>query len=249
MGLIRKAGLLVDHGEAEIWVGHKWMHNVNFPHNVPRRWVDRIRTVPGVRPGALPDRLRRHDAAFGQVRGPDRRGRGARQPARERMEQERGDLDAIRQADGVVVDDCEGEKLEYPRLGDVREINGRRARIVGMSHGIMGFLVTPYVFTTYERAAAYINQSKEVASYFLVQINPGADPEEVCTAIRRRVPELEAMPRDAYGAHLHQLLDDAHGAGHQLRHRHAVGLAGGPGHGRPDALRDGARPPQGEFGR
>ncbi len=114
--------------------------------------------------------------------------------------QSNGRLDAIRQADGIVVDDCEGEKLEYPRLGDVREIGGRRARIVGMSHGIMGFLVTPYVFTTYERAAAYIHKSPEVASYFLVQLDPGADPEEVCAAIRRRVPELEAMPRNAYSA-------------------------------------------------
>jgi hypothetical protein len=28
VGLIRKAGLLVDGGEADIWVGHKHMHNV-----------------------------------------------------------------------------------------------------------------------------------------------------------------------------------------------------------------------------
>ena len=34
VGLIRRAGLLVDQGEADIWVGHKHMHNVDFPANV-----------------------------------------------------------------------------------------------------------------------------------------------------------------------------------------------------------------------
>ena len=40
-GLIRKASLLVDQGNADIWVGHKKMNNVDFPQEVPRRWVQR----------------------------------------------------------------------------------------------------------------------------------------------------------------------------------------------------------------
>ena len=48
VGLIRKAGLLVDGGEADIWVGHKHMHNVDFPTDIPRHWLDRVRTIPGV---------------------------------------------------------------------------------------------------------------------------------------------------------------------------------------------------------
>ena len=49
IGLIRKASLLVEHGQADIWVGHKQMHNVDFPRDIPQRWVDRIRGVPGVK--------------------------------------------------------------------------------------------------------------------------------------------------------------------------------------------------------
>jgi putative ABC transport system permease protein len=201
LGLIRKAGLLVDHGEADIWVGHKWMHNVDFPSDIPRRWVDRVRTVPGVR------RAEPYLIGFADMTLPSGKFEGVTIVGVEpgsllgnAWNRSNGRLDAIRQPDGIVVDDCEGEKLEFPRLGELREINGRRARIVGMSHGIMGFLVTPYVFTTHERAATYIGKSPEVASYFLVQTKPGADSEEVCAAIRRRVPELDAMPRDAYSA-------------------------------------------------
>src|SRR4030042_331786 len=49
LGLINKAGLLVDQGQADVWVGHKNMHNVDFPRDIPRRWIHRIRTVPGVK--------------------------------------------------------------------------------------------------------------------------------------------------------------------------------------------------------
>ena len=48
MGLIRKASLLVEQGSADVWVGHRKMHNVDFPHEVPRRWVHRIKSIPGV---------------------------------------------------------------------------------------------------------------------------------------------------------------------------------------------------------
>ena len=49
LGFIKKAGLLADCGEAGVWVGHKKMYNVEFPQDIPRRWVNRVRSVPGVK--------------------------------------------------------------------------------------------------------------------------------------------------------------------------------------------------------
>src|SRR5262245_53912051 len=48
-GMIRKASLLIDQGNADIWVGHKKMNNVDFPQNVLRRFVQRIRSIEGVK--------------------------------------------------------------------------------------------------------------------------------------------------------------------------------------------------------
>src|ERR1044072_2972615 len=48
LGLMRKAGLLVDNSQADIWVGHKQMHNVDFVRDIPRRWLHRIKSVPHV---------------------------------------------------------------------------------------------------------------------------------------------------------------------------------------------------------
>ena len=109
-----------------------------------------------------------------------------------------GSREAVHEVDGVIVDASEDKKLEHPQIGDVREIGGRRVRIVGKSYGIAGFLVTPYVFTTYDRAAGYLGKSPESASYFLVRVQPGTRVEDVCAAIRERLPEADAFPRSEY---------------------------------------------------
>jgi putative ABC transport system permease protein len=201
VGLIRKAGLLVDHGDADIWVGHKLMHNVDFPSDVPRHLCDRIRTVPGVR-NAEPYLLGFADMTLPSggyeqvlVVGVDPKSMvgGA-------WNLVEGSADAILQSDGVILDASEKSKLEYPNLGDVRELNGRRAKIVGFTEGIRGFLVTPYAFTTYNRCAEYVRKSPATSSYFLVQLKPGYDAATVCESIRQRVPELDAFPRDTYSS-------------------------------------------------
>jgi putative ABC transport system permease protein len=199
MGLIRKASLLVEQGSADVWVGHRKMHNVDFPHEVPRRWVHRIKSIPGVSRAVpylvghsvmtLPDGgfepvlvigcdpttlVGSTNAAFGC------------------------DPAAIRQADGVIVDRCDADKLGNPQLGDLREIGRRRARVVDFSEGVLGFLVTPYVFTTIDRAAEYLDRPNDEASYFLVQLAPGADIDAVCATIKERLPEVEAYSRNEY---------------------------------------------------
>jgi putative ABC transport system permease protein len=199
VGLIRKAGLLVDHGDADIWVGHRLMHNVDFPADVPRRLCDRIRTVPGVR-NAEPYLIGFADMALpsGGFEGVVVVGVDPNSTVGGAWNLVEGPPDGIFQPDGVILDRSESTKLEYPVLGDVRELSGRRARIVGFSQGIMGFLVAPYVFTTYERAAAYLRKDTQTSSYFLVRLEPGYDARAVCDSIRQRVPELDAFPRSMY---------------------------------------------------
>jgi putative ABC transport system permease protein len=107
---------------------------------------------------------------------------------------------SLRQADGIVVDDCDADKIGNPKLGDIREIGHRRARIVGFSHGILGFLVTPYVFTTLDRAAGYLHKRSQDVSYFLVQLQAGADAQQVCDRILERLPDVEAYTRGEYAA-------------------------------------------------
>lgn len=200
LGLIGKASLLVDHARADIWVGHKSMHNVDFPADIPRRWADRIRTIPGVR-RAEPYLLGFSDMTLpsGAYEGVVVVGVDPKELLGGAWNIVQGEAESIVRTDGILIDRCEDAKLEFPRLGDLREIGGHRARVVAFSHGITGFLVNPYVFTTLDRAAEFLHKGSDVSSYFLVQLVPGADRHDVCRAIRRRVPELDALASEDYG--------------------------------------------------
>jgi len=189
----------VDHGEADVWVGHKKIHNVDLPSDIPRRWIHQVRSVDGVRcvepyligvsEMALPNGGFENCVVVG-VEPKNLLGNA--------WNLTQGNPQSIQQTDGIFIDECEQSKLDNPKLGDLREIGGRRAKIVGKTRGITGFLIMPYVFTTIDRATEYLHKSPQSCSYYLVQLDPGADPATICAAIQQRVPELDAYPRKTY---------------------------------------------------
>src|SRR5208337_707174 len=121
VGLMRKAGLLVDHGEADVWVGHKKMHNVDLPSNIPRRWIHQVRAVPGVR------RAEPYLIGVSEMSLP---GGGfeycvvveAKNLLGNAWNLAQGHPQSILQTDGIFIDESEQAKLDNPRLGDLREI-------------------------------------------------------------------------------------------------------------------------------
>ncbi len=199
LGLLQKAGMLVDYGEADIWVGHRRIHNVDFPRDIPRRWVHRVRAVPGVKSaqpyllGFTEMTLPRGGFETVLVVGVERASRLG--DAWNFLD---GNRHSILENDGIVVDVCEADKLDDPAVGELREVGRRRARVVARTQGIMNFLVTPYIFTTYDRALQYLKRPADRCSYILVQLQPGADARAVCAGIKQRLPEVEAFPKRAY---------------------------------------------------
>ena len=200
-GLIQKASLLVDYGQADIWVGHQHMNNVDIGTFIPERWVNRIRGVEGV------ERAEPYIVMFGQAKMPDGKFENVVvvgcEPASlmgNAWQMADGDRRAVRQPDGVLVDSCDAAKLGDCRVGDVREINGQRAKVVGMTKGIVGFTTNPYVFTTLERARKKYTAGipAEHCSYFLVKAKPGTDVKALCARIKQRVPELDVYDRQTY---------------------------------------------------
>jgi putative ABC transport system permease protein len=111
-----------------------------------------------------------------------------------------GNLQDLRHPDAVLIDRCDAAKLGHCRIGDMREIGGRRARIVGKTAGLVGFTTRPYVFTTLDRARTRYGTGHppHSCSYFLVQVKPGADVAAVVQRIRQRVPDLDVYDRRTY---------------------------------------------------
>ena len=102
-----------------------------------------------------------------------------------------GDPYAVRAPDGILVDVLDADRLGGCKVGDVREINGHRAKVVGMTNGIVSFTTNPYVFTTLDRARDHFGQGRGrrgQCCYFLVKARPGAD-------LKTSAPDPGAGPR------------------------------------------------------
>ena len=137
-GLIQKASLLVDQAKADVWVGHKAMNNVDFPQDVPRQFVQRIRSVVGVKRAepylvghsvmTLPDGGFEYVLVVGCDPSSQLGGIG----------QGFGfDMQKIRQRDAILVDTHDADKIGHPQIGDLREIGRQRARVAGFTNGMI----------------------------------------------------------------------------------------------------------------
>jgi putative ABC transport system permease protein len=203
LGLLKKASLLVDYGKADIWIGHRHSNNVDIGTYIPERWIHRLRGIEGV------ERAEPYVVFFAQISMPNGRTEGVVVVGSEPStllgnahEMKDGDPRAIRSPDGVLVDYYDREKLGNCKIGDVREINLRRARIVGFTQGIVGFTTSPYVFTTLEQArnkyGVLFGLPPDHCSYYLVKAKPGTDLTALCARIRARVPELDVYDKETY---------------------------------------------------
>jgi putative ABC transport system permease protein len=200
VGLLKKASLLIDHGQADIWVGHRHMNNVDMGNFIPERWIDRVRAVEGV------ERADPYLIAGGQASLRDGRseivlvlGCDPASLLGNAWVMEEGDPEAIRHPDGIFVDVHAVELLGGCKVGDTLEINGYRAVVVGLTTGIVGFTNSPYIFTTLDRARRFTHGVPPgQCSYFLVKTEPGTDVAAVCARLRDRVPELDVHDKATY---------------------------------------------------
>lgn len=204
LGFLRKTSLLVDRGQADIWVGHQRMNNVDMSSFIPERWLQRIRGLEGV------ERADAYLIVGGEARMRDGRfetvillGCEPDSPLGNAWTVSSGQdpRTLLRQPDSVLVDRHDRERLGNCQVGDVLEINGRRARVAGLTESIVGFTGAPYVFTTLERARDRygLGVPAEHCSYFLVKVKPQADVAEVCARIRERLPEAGVYDRQTWG--------------------------------------------------
>lgn len=108
-----------------------------------------------------------------------------------------GKLEDLRQRDAVIVDVAEasgklahrpttsGAQPQPLKIGDVLEINDRRAVVVGFCKVSPSFYWQPIIYTLHSRASTYVSSERRPLSYVLVKVRDGANPAEVCQRINR----------------------------------------------------------------
>src|SRR5208283_4482589 len=84
-----------------------------------------------------------------------------------------GRAEDLKSPDAVILDELYKKKLGVTRVGEVFEIGGYRARVVGFTHGIRSFTTSPYVFTTFKNAQNYARLREDQTLFVLVKVVPG----------------------------------------------------------------------------
>lgn len=106
-----------------------------------------------------------------------------------------GKLSDLRKSDGIIADidgakkflqqtNPDGTKRPL-QVGDVLEINDKRAVVVGICQTKLSFQRQPLIYTTYSRALSYSPAERLKLSYILVGVQKNYTPEQVTENIRK----------------------------------------------------------------
>ncbi len=191
LGLMHKASVLIDHCDADLWIGHNAIENVDFAQDIPDLWINRIRGLPGV------ERAEPYIIGKGLATLPDGGfedvwviGSDPASMLGTGWSFVAGASEDLKRPDAVSFDEIDSVKLGNPRVGDWLEINGHHAKFAAQTRGITGFVTTPYLFTTLETARRLSNIRSGHCSYFLVKAQRGADLERIRREVRHHLPDV-----------------------------------------------------------
>jgi putative ABC transport system permease protein len=106
-----------------------------------------------------------------------------------------GDVSGLGARDAVMVDKTYLSDLGITGLGDTAQIGASRVRVTGITEGIRSFTVSPYIFTTLNRARGLLDMPADAISYVLVKLEPGADAEAVRRDIAAKIPDNEVLTK------------------------------------------------------
>jgi putative ABC transport system permease protein len=104
-----------------------------------------------------------------------------------------GDVSGLGARDAVMVDKTYLEELGIKGMGDTAQVGAARVRVAGLTDGVRSFTVTPFVFTTLNRARQLAGMSSDDITYVLAKLRPGADVEKVRDELRAQLPDSEVL--------------------------------------------------------
>jgi putative ABC transport system permease protein len=111
-----------------------------------------------------------------------------------------GNVADLKTPDAVMVDELYKKKLGVTKVGEVFEINGRRARVVGFTRGIRAFTTTPYVFTSFKNAQGFTRIDEDQTFFILVRAVPGTNVQVLQHDLEARVRDIDALTTSQFSS-------------------------------------------------
>jgi putative ABC transport system permease protein len=187
---------LIDNSSADLWVTSKHVPYIELGVPFSERKLYQVRAVPGVADAEKFilrwTQWKRHDGRQESVQivgiNPD-------QPLVGPWNLIEGSVADLKKPDAIIIDETYKDKLGVTRAGEVFELNGRRARIVGFTRGIRAFTTSPHVFTAFKNAQDYTRLPEDQTVFLLVKLAPGADLNQVRGDIVAHVKDVDVITR------------------------------------------------------
>ncbi len=108
-----------------------------------------------------------------------------------------GTWEDIKAPESVAVDRTYLKELGINGIGDTSQIATGRVRVRALTDGVRSFTQSPYAYTTLNRARSLIGDG-ERTTFYLVQLEPGADLNTVQQDLRGRLEGAEVLTKEEF---------------------------------------------------
>lgn len=194
IGFTTATSNLIDHSGADLWITAKNVPYVEMGVAFSERKLNQVRAAAGVADAqkviARFSQWKRHDGAQESVQVV---GINVDDPLERPWNLVEGRVEDLKSPDAVIMDELYKQKLGVTRVGEVFEIGGYRARVVGFTRGIRSFTTSPYVFTTFKNAQNFARMREDQTLFILVKVAPGANVGEVRRDLLARVKDVDVL--------------------------------------------------------
>lgn len=190
VGLLHNSTVTIHNLRADLWVTSKNSPTLDFVHNFPENNLYRVRAVEGV------ERADNLILSFMQVALPN----GAEETAIVYAMRDfpswgipwkvsSGSVEDLKRGDFMLLDESARKRHGAFSVGEYREVQRQRLKIIGTTQGAKSFTTTPIAFVDYDRAQRLQPELLSgKTSYIVVRLAPGADVEKVRSELQRRLP-------------------------------------------------------------
>lgn len=200
IGILDNSTITIHRLGADLWVTSKNSANLDFVHHFPETRVEEVRSTPGV---AKADNVLLEFVTMRLPSGADETmivyGMRNFEEWHFPWNVTSGDLSDLKRGPHLFLDESGIGRFGSFSVGEYREVQGQRLRIIGTTREAKSFTTTPVGFMDFERAQTLVPELLHGnTSYIVVKVDPGANLEAVRAEIQRKLPYNDVYIANAW---------------------------------------------------
>jgi putative ABC transport system permease protein len=192
LGFTTATSGVIDHSGADLWITAARVPYIEQGVPFSERKLSTVLSTPGVASAT------KYIVRFTQWQRPDGRQESVQvvgfdpdRPLGGPWNVITGNPADLKAADNIFIDEIYKAKLGVTHIGQIVEIRGHRARIVGFTAGIRSFTVSPYIFTSFKNAQDYATIPEDQTVFILVKAAPGVSIVELRQRLLKELRDVD----------------------------------------------------------